>query len=72
MIEASLISEMDSLLLGEENDDIAEEGGDCGEGSAAIGHRNTRGKGISSCGTAPCYSVLLLCVQLGTGTSQQQ
>ena len=41
MTVAPLASELDSLLLGEEDDDVAEEGGDCGEGSAAIGHGNT-------------------------------
>ena len=35
MTLAPLASEIDSLLLGEEDDDVAEEGGDCGEGSAA-------------------------------------
>ena len=35
MTLAPLASEIDSLLLGEEDDDVVEEGGDCGEGSAA-------------------------------------
>ena len=51
MTVAPLASELDSLLLGEEDDDVVEEGGDCGEGSAAIGHGNTSGKDISD--TAP-------------------
>ena len=38
MTMAPLASEIDSLLLGEEENNVAEEGGDCGEGSAAIGH----------------------------------
>ena len=38
MTVAPFALEMDSLLLGKEDDDVAEEGGDCGEGSAAIGH----------------------------------
>ena len=38
MTMAPLASEIDHLPLGEEDDDVAEEGGDCGEGSAAIGH----------------------------------
>ena len=50
MTVAPLALELDSLLPGEE-DDVAEEGGDCGEGSAAIGHGNTSGKDVS--GTAP-------------------
>ena len=38
MTMVSLASEIDSLLLGEEDNNVAEEGGDCGEGSGAIGH----------------------------------
>ena len=42
--------EIDSLLLGEEDDDVAEEGGDCGEGSAANRHDKT---GKDDSGPAP-------------------
>ena len=38
MTMAPLASEIDHLLLGEEDNNVAEEGGDCGEGSGAIGH----------------------------------
>ena len=38
MTVAPLASEIDSLLLGKEDDDVAEEGGDCAEGSAANRH----------------------------------
>ena len=37
MTVAPLASEIDSFLLGEEDDDVAE-GGDCAEGSAANRH----------------------------------
>ena len=47
---APLASEIDSLLLGEEDDDVAEEGGDCGEGSAANRHDKT---GKDDSGPAP-------------------
>ncbi len=38
MTVAPLASEIDSFVLGEEDDDVAEEGGDCAEGSAANRH----------------------------------
>ena len=38
MTMAPIASEIDSLLLGEEDNNVAEEDGNCGEGSAAIGH----------------------------------
>ena len=38
---APLASKIDSLLLVEEDDDVAEEGGDCGEGSAVNRHDKT-------------------------------
>ena len=41
MTVAPLTSEIDSSLLGEEDDVVAEEGGDCGEGSAANRHDKT-------------------------------
>ena len=50
MTVAPLASEIDSLLLGEEDDDVAEEGGDCGEGSAANRHDKT---GKDDSGPAP-------------------
>ncbi len=50
MTVAPLASEIDSLLLGEEDDDVAEEGGDCGEGSAANKHDKT---GKDDSGPAP-------------------
>ena len=42
MTVAPLASEIDSLLLGEEDDDVVEEGGDCEKGSAANRHDKTR------------------------------
>ena len=50
MTLAPLTSKIDSLLLGEEDDDVAEEGGDCGEGSAANRHDKT---GKDDVGPAP-------------------
>ena len=50
MTLAPLAWEIDSLLLGEEDDDVAEEGGDCGEGSAANRHDKT---GKDDSGPAP-------------------
>ena len=50
MTLAPLASEIDSLLLGEEDDDVAEEGRDCGEGSAANRHGKT---GKDDSGPAP-------------------
>ena len=50
MTLAPLAWEIDSLLLGEEDDDVAEEGGDCGEGSEANRHDKT---GKDDSGPAP-------------------
>ena len=50
MTVAPLSSEIDSLLLGEEDDDVAEQGGDCGEGSTANMHDKT---GKDDSGPAP-------------------
>ena len=50
MTLAPLTSEIDSLLLGKEDDDVAEEGGDCGECSAANRHDKT---GKDNSGPAP-------------------
>ncbi len=50
MTVAPLASEIDSLLLGEEDDDVAEKGGDCWEGSTANRHDKT---GKDDSGPAP-------------------
>ena len=50
MTLAPLASKVDSLLLVEEDDDVAEEGEDCGEGSAANRHDKT---GKDDSGPAP-------------------
>ena len=58
-----------SLLLGEDDDDVAEEGGDCGEGSAANRHHKT-GKDNHLCSLGLRHqptALNLICQSLGAG-----